>query len=63
MPPPGRFFDPYGSRFGSTANFAKPHNFSENFLRQKVKKNRLIFTKSDGFVVAGAGLEPTTSGL
>ena len=38
----GTFFALSGSRFGSTANFAKSRNFSGNFWRQKVKKNRLI---------------------
>lgn len=42
IPRPGLVFIPYGAQFGSTANFAKSRNFSGNFWRQKVKKNRLI---------------------
>ena len=38
----GTFFCPVWVTVGSTANFAKSRNFSGNFWRQKVKKNRLI---------------------
>ena len=60
MPPPGPFFDPYGTRFGSPKY---PENGDVSQSCKKAEKNTAFRLENGVFVVAGAGLEPTTSGL
>ena len=56
----GAFFAPYGSRFGSTRC---PGNGDVPKSCKRAEKSTAFRPESGAFVVAGAGLEPTTSGL
>jgi hypothetical protein len=56
---PERSGFPYGSKYGSEND--RKNKPLEKVM--KIKENPLISAKIRGFLVAGTGLEPATSGL
>ena len=50
-------------RMGHGMGQGVTHTFQPTVLRSKSKKNHRFLIENGGFLVAEAGLEPTTSGL